>query len=73
MAKITAYHFKSFSIKERKYLPFFPKMATLERISTIHHGSEPIMETALEIDDSNLDGNGLYTRPASDISEGRKE
>lgn len=62
MANVTVYHFKCFSIKERDYLSSFPKMATLERISNIRQGCQPIMETALEIDDSNLDGNGFYTK-----------
>jgi hypothetical protein len=63
MAKVTVYHFKCFSITERDYASCFPKMATLERISNIRQGCKPIMETALEIDESNLDGNGFYISP----------
>jgi len=60
MAKITVYHFRGFSITTNQFhVP--PSMATIEFISK--HNYDALKETAIEIDESKLDGNGLYFPP----------
>ncbi len=57
MSKITVYYFKGYA-PDKHDETLSKSMAPLEWIEK--HGYKPIKETAKEIDDSALDGNGLY-------------
>lgn len=62
MAKITVYYFTKGDITAGQTIRS-QHLATLAKISKL--GGEPIKETATEINESDLDGNGFYIPPLS--------
>lgn len=61
--KVTVYYFRGFDIREGQFLTS-PRMAQLDFIYRNHF--EPIKESAIEVDESKLDRNGLYLPPAKE-------
>lgn len=59
MPKVTVYCFTGYNIITDKTLPS-KHMATLETIKGLK--GSPLMETAKEVDTSELDGNGFYPK-----------
>lgn len=62
MPKITVYYFKKYDIRMDKYLRS-KSMTALEKITEIH--ATPLIETAKEIDTSNLAPDGFYREKKS--------
>jgi len=58
MSKITVYYFKKWDIYLDKNVQS-KSMATFEKINEIQ-GALPLLETAKEVDTSNLDPDGFY-------------
>ena len=59
MAKVTVYSFKRYGISNDEY-PQMPRKATLEAIKACE--GAPIEDTAEEVDEAWLDGDGLLGR-----------
>ncbi|MDQ5986519.1 MAG: hypothetical protein CSYNP_02249 [Syntrophus sp. SKADARSKE-3] len=59
MSKLTVYQFRVFDINQGMNV-LAKRMATLEAINTIN--GAPIMETAQEVDATEVDGNGHYPK-----------
>lgn len=59
MPKITVYYFTGYNITTDQIIRS-KRMATLEAIKTFN--GTPLMETAKEVDTSDLDGNGRYPK-----------
>ena len=58
MSKVTVYYFTTYDGNSDKEVRS-KGMSTLERIKRIGNSS-PILDTAKEVNDSDLDGNGRY-------------
>jgi hypothetical protein len=59
MPKATVYYFKRWDMNVGQMVPS-KRMATLKAIKDL--GGVPLMETAKEVDASELDGNGFYPK-----------